>query len=100
MNMGATTLWYCVCPNHLEFVKATGRRTSPVLKGSVSACLMWGSEICRDLNYFSFLITQYVNTFPPCKILKRYLISYDCIQLQAIKNSQSLKQMGGTFLTE
>lgn len=44
-----------------------------------------GPEICGDLNYFSFLITQYVNTFPPCKILKHYLISYDCIQLQAIK---------------
>ena len=44
-----------------------------------------GPEICGDLNYFSFLITQYVNTFLPCKILKHYLIRYDCIQLQAIK---------------
>lgn len=58
---------------------------------------MWGTEICGDLNYFSFLITQYVNIFLPCKILKHYLISYDCIQLQAIKNQHLLKQMGVYF---
>lgn len=60
------------------------RYVSPIPKDSVSVSLMWGLGICGDLNYFSFLITQYVNILPPCKILKHYLISYDCIQLQAI----------------
>lgn len=62
------------------------RYVHPEPKESISVHLMWGTEICGDLNYFSFLITQYVNIFLPCKILKHYLISYDCIQLQAIKN--------------
>lgn len=61
-----------------------------------------GPEICGDLNYFSFLITQYVNTFLPCKILKHYLIRYDCIQLQAIKNelTSRLNRWWVIFLTE
>lgn len=58
---------------------------NPIPKDSVSVHLMGDLEIRGDLNYFSFLITQYVNTSPPCEILKHYLISYDCIQLQAIK---------------
>lgn len=62
------------------------RYVLPEPKESISVRLMWGTEICGDLNYFSFLITQYVNIFLPYKILKHYLISYDCIQLQAIKN--------------
>lgn len=74
---------------------------SPIPKDSVSVRLTWGPEICGDLNYFSFLITQYVNTFPPCKILKHYLISYDCIQLQAIKKTNSrLNRWGVIFLME
>lgn len=60
---------------------------------------MWGPEICGDLNYFSFLIAQYVNTFPPCKILKHYLISYDCIQLQAIKKTNSRLNRWGLFFS-
>lgn len=73
------------------------RYVHPEHKDPISVHLMWGTEICGDLNYFSFLITQYVNIFLPCKILKHYLISYDCIQLQAIKNQHLLKQMGVYF---
>ena len=78
----------------MEMISCTSDHLGSLLKIQICESRPWrfcfsesdvGPEICGDLNYFSFLITQYVNTFPPCKILKHYLISYDCIQLQAIK---------------
>ena len=78
----------------MEMIYCTSDHLGSLLKIQICESRPWrfcfsesdvGPEICGDLNYFSFLITQYVNTFPPCKILKHYLISYDCIQLQAIK---------------